>query len=189
MGCDHRANCDSYRRAGFNSRTPCGVRLVCLVRSSCFSRFQFTHPVWGATQYLLIIRYQQTSFNSRTPCGVRLWRCPLLFPILMFQFTHPVWGATGLTLVVISNGVVSIHAPRVGCDLKRILVSLTRVCFNSRTPCGVRPTIALHSSEIRMFQFTHPVWGATPCGTCYACQSNVSIHAPRVGCDKATITT
>ncbi len=34
--------------------------------------FQFTHPVWGATQHRYIVEY-----------------------FLKFQFTHPVWGATG----------------------------------------------------------------------------------------------
>ena len=35
-------------------------------------RFQFTHPVWGATKYL-----QYTAHTLK-----------------VFQFTHPVWGAT-----------------------------------------------------------------------------------------------
>ena len=78
--------------------------------------------------------------------------------------------------------------------------------FNSRTPCGVRPTSRISSSHCSRFQFTHPVWGATrlgyatedanrgfnsrtPCGVRprtaqrKAQQAHVSIHAPRVGCD------
>ena len=33
------------------------------------------------------------------------------------------------------------------------------------------------------FQFTHPVWGATGVQTYDNRQTQVSIHAPRVGCD------
>ena len=34
------------------------------------------------------------------------------------------------------------------------------------------------------FQFTHPVWGATIRGRELIGILNVSIHAPRVGCDQ-----
>ena len=33
-----------------------------------------------------------------------------------FQFTHPVWGATTRYINTYSPSTVSIHAPRVGCD-------------------------------------------------------------------------
>ena len=34
-----------------------------------------------------------------------------------------------------------------------------------------------------MFQFTHPVWGATRINVTIRGSKTVSIHAPRVGCD------
>ena len=34
-----------------------------------------------------------------------------------------------------------------------------------------------------LFQFTHPVWGATDGASDLGSKSFVSIHAPRVGCD------
>ena len=34
-----------------------------------------------------------------------------------------------------------------------------------------------------MFQFTHPVWGATIVEITIVIDEEVSIHAPRVGCD------
>ena len=58
-------------RQGFNSRTPCGVRLILIAVMLCQVWFQFTHPVWGATAE---------------------WRGTMDFR--EFQFTHPVWGAT-----------------------------------------------------------------------------------------------
>ena len=60
-----------------------------------YNEFQFTHPVWGAT--IVPVR---------------------LNTMYMFQFTHPVWGATLCGDCHLSGGGVSIHAPRVGCDLE-----------------------------------------------------------------------
>ena len=78
---------------------------------------------------------------------------------------------------------VSIHAPRVGCDRYPIPILPLSPCFNSRTPCGVRPH-DLHAPIHReMFQFTHPVWGATSSMGWVMISEGVSIHAPRVGCD------
>ena len=55
--------------------------------------FQFTHPVWGATAGdLYYPKYE--SFNSRTPCGVRHLAKGAQTMLGLFQFTHPVWGAT-----------------------------------------------------------------------------------------------
>ena len=124
--------------------------------------FQFTHPVWGATWGKLISQINQMSFNSRTPCGVRHKRSSWMF----------------------RNTVVSIHAPRAGCDRFKLLglqllsrfnsrtpcgvrhgsavtIHEVRICFNSRTPCGVRRITSISNICIRLFQFTHPVRGAT----------------------------
>ena len=105
-----------------------------------------------------------------------------------FQFTHPVWGATLLGRIRHSKST----------------------CFNSRTPCGVRrggstgygggaefqfthpvwgATYADELPEsLDEFQFTHPVWGATALGARLCDTSEVSIHAPRVGCDASATT-
>ena len=80
--------------------------------------------------------------------------------------------------------LVSIHAPREGCDTIRLtniiliirfnsrtpggvrqemltLLDMTRTSFNSRTPGGVRQIILTVSPMILLFQFTHPGRGAT----------------------------
>ena len=56
---------------------------------------------------------------------------------------------------------ISIHAPRVGRDVQ----ILGRVV------------------ELRAFQSTRPVWGATTAGACRLPCGSISIHAPRVGRD------
>ena len=43
------------------------------------------------------------------------------------------------------------------------------------------------SSAMQIFQSTHPVWGATDCSQLVRCIDNISIHAPRVGCDGSTL--
>ena len=124
------------------------------------------------------------NFNPRTPCGVRQTQWNMELWSGLFQSTHPVWGATacchncpklctisihaprvGCDLIEIArDGIISeisIHAPRVGCDMPTVWPSWTMADFNPRTPCGVRP-------------------GIPPCRIF---SPRISIHAPRVGCD------
>ena len=129
------------------------------MQSPGFRTFQSTHPVWGATR-------KDWPFR------------PIFGP---FQSTHPVWGATITLLVVGVHRPISIHAPRVGCDLapanaiplRRISIHAPRVgcdnggvalCkafvdFNPRTPCGVRLVQPLHVHRSRV-DFNP----RTPCG-------------------------
>ena len=99
VGCDFDKALKELARYGFNSRTPCGVRHIITITILVIPRFQFTHPVWGATS-------EQIDANKD----------------MQFQFTHPVWGATNRTGQIEYVFYVSIHAPRVGCDR----VSLSR---------------------------------------------------------------
>ena len=227
VGCDTDATPEQAQQLRFNSRTPCGVRLKdngrcpeCYVsihapRVGCDTtvrssqteilQFQFTHPVWGATINFYLNRFSKR-FNSRTPCGVRHLMTMQDQNTPTFQFTHPVWGATYLYTSIERFNTVSIHAPRVGCDVQGqdvsfiIYVSIhaPRVgCdhshkqgqkrpnrFNSRTPCGVR-----HGVPLQYVAPTNRFNSRTPCGvrhyldTLDYTQATVSIHAPRVGCD------
>ena len=102
-------------------------------------QFQSTHPVRGATS----VRVVATSTR------------------LLFQSTHPVRGATVSQWRAKHLLIVSIHAPRAGCDG---LISILILSGNG-------------------FQSTHPVRGATiSASSIWRCAS-VSIHAPRAGCD------
>ena len=81
--------------------------------------------------------------------------------ISRFQSTLPVWGATAALGQLSAQGVISIHAPRVGSD--HVL------------QCGVvDPGISIHAPRVgsddgghalfvydTQFQSTLPVWGAT----------------------------
>ena len=62
----------------------------------------------------------------------------------------------------VETETVSIHAPRVGCDIvTHAPTTSSAPSFNSRTPCGVRRAGRLAPPQPNTFQFTHPVWGAT----------------------------
>ena len=101
------------------------------------------------------------NFNPRAPCGARLASGRPPRPFVAFQSTRPVWGATRLSTGDGSNKEISIHAPRVGRDVKHptgqsnateISIHAPRVGrdsglflrivpgqnFNPRAPCGAR---------------------------------------------------
>ena len=147
--------------------------------------FQFTHPAWGATfrQHFWKPRDKHVSIHApRVGCDFR--RAVRAQEFLEFQFTHPAWGATGVSYRRASAESVSIHAPRVGCDQRPVSSYSFCLCFNSRTPRGVRqPELLRHHQTLEQFQFTHPAWGATSSATSNSTLATVSIHAPRVGCD------
>ena len=172
---------------GFNSRTPGGVRLAASSVAEAQTTFQFTHPGRGATRLceegaedLLEVsihapregcdqdkrpyRLFTRGFNSRTPGGVRLDRIDVLLYVK----------------------VVSIHAPREGCDVELdsaksalIVFQFTHpgrgatsqqrggrccaLCFNSRTPGGVRLYISLSLRWMRSFNSRTP-GGVRQCG-------------------------
>ena len=126
------------------------------------------------------------NFNPRTPGGVRL-------------------NILGCYYHIVS---ISIHAPRVGCDLTQRKTPFPFIIyFNPRTPGGVRHviipydpaqyTISIHAPRVgcdkgchntnrkpREFQSTHPGWGATRSTVKAPRCKLISIHAPRVGCDQ-----
>ena len=102
------------------------------------------------------------------------------------------------------------HAPRVGCDGDDGITPNARRCFNSRTPCGVRPyrleqppdtkTVSIHAPRVgcdynlrRGKSPSKRFNSRTPCGVRQEMHSQsiksqeVSIHAPRVGCDLQTL--
>ena len=183
VGCDHLTSIAEYLQTRFNSRTPCGVRQS---RPSLAvkSKVSIHAPRVGCDGGETHRHTRDKGFNSRTPCGVRRTAGWTRSGFLMFQFTHPVWGATNTELWQAVTPCVSIHAPRVGCDLSSAGLASRGRRFNSRTPCGVRPLedfnklisirVSIHAPRVGcdedkphdepaqpQFQFTHPVWGAT----------------------------
>ena len=93
-----------------------GCDVTCTDMLTATLRFQFTHPGRGATQACTISNSEIVSFNSRTPGGVRLRKVFSAEKFRGFQFTHPGRGATSNKVTTNLRQMVSIHAPREGCD-------------------------------------------------------------------------
>ena len=135
----------------------------------------------------MILRYTIQSFNPRTPGGVR-HRAMLLYFFCRVSIHAPRAGCDWYISEERRLIRVSIHAPRAGCDLSSNSTRWKRLCFNPRTPGGVRrrcksalrcalrfnprtpPGVRLlQYGRIgchRPFQSTHPARGATT--SCWA---------------------
>ena len=174
--------------AGFNPRTPCGVRLYAGVRS-----------------YIIL-----TSFNPRTPCGVRH---QVIFPgvkVKPFQSTHSLRSATlpgtGLTCgcsvsihallaecdscesYVIIGKNVSIHALLAECDSVSWCMEKGENGFNPRTPCGVRHNSAPRKRNSYTVSI-HALLAECDGGArAVPASQHVSIHALLAECDTVTFT-
>ena len=116
MGCDPILDCAFYVFLISIHAPRMGCDFVGNIKYSFVHKFQSTHPVWGATM------------SSRK-----------FFTEVTFQSTHPVWGATMYSCRCSRYHTISIHAPRMGCDIR----------------------VRVHFLGQYGFQSTHPVWGAT----------------------------
>ena len=168
----------------FNPRPPRGGRHVFGKCRRWDYQFQSTPPAWGAT---IILRSQprgSSGFNPRPPRGGRqelkkargnaeefqstppAWGAtagqPVSIPLPEFQSTPPAWGATASGLDWPAPDTVSIHAPRVGGDLRRGAARLVGGVVSIHAP-RVGGDNPINAAIIRkpQFQSTPPAWGAT----------------------------
>ena len=144
----------------FNPRTSCEVRLLWI-------------KSWNWLLY----------FNPRTSCEVRHFfnfRSKVFIP---FQSTHLVWGATDFQVLFFQCFFISIHAPRVRCDVADgKLYSEEAISIHApRVRCDYLPPsffvfviISIHAPRVRCddkLYFGQIIY------------IHISIHAPRVRCD------
>ena len=129
-------------------------------------KFQSTHPLRGATQFVYL-RLVDGNFNPRTPCGVRPSTTLTKSRSKPFQSTHPLRGATHQRSDHRQRPEgISIHAPLAGCDTN----------------------VAIQAAMTNLFQSTHPLRGATRFCARMDGVEEISIHAPLAGCDKLPLT-
>ena len=145
----------------FNSRTPGGVRQRALITNANKSNVSIHAPREGCDFAVKDFVYLAKVFQFTHPGrGATVWA--RLFSIsVQFQFTHPGRGATNFVKSTLLRIIVSIHAPREGCDAMTIPTIWLKPCFNSRTPGGVRLDLTPSVCSLIRFQFTHPGRGAT----------------------------
>ena len=204
-----RQNRNYPRIKEFQSTLPVRGATFLLRRNHLGGQFQSTLPVRGATRHTPCFRGRGKYFNPRSPCGERLIHAVVLIPDGLFQSTLPVRGATqglgnainawvefqstlpvrGATMALFGSRIKRLNFnPRSPCGERRnipVLSALEHGNFNPRSPCGERPGQSIYLTATFGFQSTLPVRGAT---TTYADNrflTEISIHAPRAGSDKA----
>ena len=148
-------------QAYFNPRTPRGVRLYGAPHEILRQAISIHAPREGCDPIFRAIADIERDFNPRTPRGVR-----------------PSWRSARRPL-----SAISIHAPREGCDPTSLYCVVDIYDFNPRTPRGVRLDTRITALEAMVFQSTHPARGATGGGRKMTPNGEISIHAPREGCD------
>ncbi len=102
------------------------------------SRFQSTHPTWGATAMSAYLAAKQAVSIHAPHVG-----CDILLLSINFSF------------------YVSIHAPHVGCDLAATVDSYYEDTFQSTHPTWGATDLRTRDLTDMQFQSTHPTWGAT----------------------------
>ncbi len=160
-GCDRLLRRLFPQARNFNPRTPRGVRLSAVLKSTGRGEFQSTHPARGATLRSTSVTGTPLHFNPRTPRGVRHDRDINADGTVKFQSTHPARGATPTLSLTFLLTLISIHAPREGCDSSLHGGFSKLLYFNPRTPRGVRPPQIPRLRDCVPFQSTHPARGAT----------------------------
>ena len=101
----------------------------------------------------------------------------------MFLSTPPVWVATGPVSSGDKKPIVSIHATRVGGDVKGLAVTQKLIVSIHATRVGGDLKTWICWVKVQGFLSTPPVWVATIQGVSEVDQLDVSIHATRVGGD------
>ena len=103
--------------------------------------------------------------------------------IQLISIHAPREGCDGLPKCLLSVLVISIHAPREGCDITRDDgLNVSRISIHApREGCE---RLRRFPPFAPLFQSTHPVRGATARVNQVATKTVISIHAPREGCDE-----
>ena len=202
--CPSSSNCRTEK--DFNPRTPCGVRRSSPAGCATMSRFQSTHPLRGATGYMVYQKFAKEIsihaplagcdscsyphnmvcqyFNPRTPCGVRPDMS--LYSLLpeSISIHAPLAGCDAPESCKSSTCRISIHAPLAGCDLLPP-IKRSRFSISIHAPlAGCDFVQRRASSSVNVISIHAPLAGcdgsATP--SMYHCKV-ISIHAPLAGCD------
>ena len=100
-----------------------------------------------------------------------------------FQSTHSLRSATPAFPPYSGPYEVSIHALLAECDHSLSCLWYREICFNPRTPCGVRRVGFSVTHFIKWFQSTHSLRSATLVRKVMYCAMSVSIHALLAECD------
>ena len=127
------------------------------------TQFQSTLPVWGATPSTAREGIGAWDFNPRSPCGERLGLEMPEYILLRISIHAPRVGSDVKTRYnALQNRYISIHAPRVGSDTGIVHRNAALTVISIHAPrVGSDACILALRSGVILFQSTLPVWGAT----------------------------
>ena len=183
VGCDAGQGCRPCPQRDFNPRTPCGVRHSRSPSQRRSSDFNPRTPC-GVRLHQARGIHHRGDFNPRTPCGVRPPAHHLKGDHTIFQSTHPVWGATSWVRGRPQYGQFQSTHPVWGATAQGPGFRPLYPDFNPRTPCGVRRGPSRQTLGLGLISIHAPRVGCDKHqGHGLAEKSFISIHAPRVGCD------
>ena len=101
-----------------------------------------------------------------------------------FQSTLPAWGATRFLNLGKGIIIISIHAPRMGSDIRLMATLYHFQDFNPRSPHGERPDGVINPVSNSDFNPRSPHGERHVYRDVMAALKHISIHAPRMGSDK-----
>ncbi len=200
------ATCGSgLSRRSFNPRPPRGGRPPVSATPTGWTAFQSTPPAWGATSRRSFLVGRKPCFNPRPPRGGRphsemgLAHADRFNPrpprggrrtrkaqqsrLPGFNPRPPRGGRQRRNHLEVGFWLVSIHAPRVGGDLRVSRQPLHAESFNPRPPRGGRHYRSYISNSMVRFNPRPPRGGRLLACRIRHVYNDVSIHAPRVGGD------
>ena len=189
MGRDSTRTKTPYAQHDFNPRAPYGARPLLGVASALCCAISIHAPRMGRDVQHACFVYEFAISIHAPRMGRDVYNTADYLRDCLFQSTRPVWGATAVGAV---NSVPHVDFnPRAPygarlCDLCGYWI--VRRYFNPRAPYGARLPRRKSIKAGDAFQSTRPVWGATVVGQCSAERIGISIHAPRMGRDKARYT-
>ena len=101
-------------------------------------------------------------FNPRSPCGERRFELAGAARDAGISIHAPRVGSDVKNEIIPFQQLISIHAPRVGSDMPTNFIKVFFVIFQSTLPVwGATGIVRVKYIVIRTFQSTLPVWGAT----------------------------
>ena len=137
----HVSSHSAFLTRDFDPRAPSGARRCRQSAVFYFGEFQSTRPEWGATPSSTDISPNCWKFQSTRPEWGATQTAREPFRLSAFQSTRPEWGATEDLRMIRTQEAISIHAPRVGRDLRQAFLLACFFYFNPRAPSGARQQI------------------------------------------------
>ena len=143
----------------FQSTAPVWGPTICARMPIWGVAFQSTAPVWGPTSIALTEAKLPLPFQSTAPVWGPTQFFDCVYAMRKFQSTAPVWGPTLLYYVLVRIFSISIHGPRVGADVEKLVEDGSFTHFNPRPPCGGRRLLFLMPVLLQNFNPRPPCGG------------------------------